>query len=606
MNLEDIKDPSFLKQLKIKELKALAQDIRNFLIENISKTGGHLASNLGVVELTIAIYYVFDKKDADIIFDVGHQSYVSKILTGRAKEFKTLRKFNGLSGYVSKEESEYDVWESGHSSTSISAASGFLVSSDKRPIVVIGDSSITNGVAFEGLNYLGQNKKYNPIIILNDNKMGISKSVGAMSKLFLHMRSGSRMNSKNILTKILPNKITVFCHQVKKSIKSLFQHDNIFEDLGFDYFGPYKGHDIKALIKLFERVKKDKEPLLIHILTEKGYGYNLSLNDPESFHGVSPFDINTGKPLNEHKGETSYSEVCAKYLLQKREEKDFFVITPAMKQGACLEEFCKKYPSSFIDVGIAEENAAVMASAISQKNKEVVLLMYSTFSQRAFDYFLNDIARTNTKVIIGMDRSGIVGEDGPTHQGLYDVSMFMMMPNFIVSMASTSKELVGLFNFAFEQNKPIVIRYPKRYVKDEIIDPNYKISLSWDILNEGKDLIIISYGDDIIRINNIVKNNNLDVMVVNARFIKPLDNNMLDKLFKMNKKIICFEQIIRSGTLFHQILEYKEKMNYESKIIPYSFDTDTIVVHGSIDDVYKHYHFSDQDILKLIGDNIKN
>ena len=606
MNLLDIKDPSFLKKLKIKELKALAQDIRDFLIENISKTGGHLASNLGVVELTIAIYYVFDIEDADIIFDVGHQSYVSKILTGRAKDFKTLRKFNGLSGYVSKEESEYDVWESGHSSTSISAASGFLVSSNKRPIVVIGDSSITNGVAFEGLNYLGQNKKYNPIIILNDNKMGISKSVGAMSKLFLHMRSGRRMNSKNVLTKILPNKIVSFCHRVKKSIKSLFQHDNIFEDFGFDYYGPYKGHDIKSLIKLFQRVKKDKEPLLIHILTEKGHGYDYAENNPEEYHGVSPFDIKTGKPLNNHDGEISYSEVCANYLLQKRKNNEFFVITPAMSQGACLKQFSEIYPDSFIDVGIAEENAAVMSSAISQKGKEVVLLMYSTFSQRAFDYFLNDIARNNTKVIIGIDRAGIVGEDGPTHQGLYDVSMFMMMPNFIVSMASNSKELVGLFNFAFKQDKPMVIRYPRRYVKDEDIDINYEVSLSWDILNEGNELIIIGYGDDIIRINNIVKNNNLDVMVVNARFIKPLDYDMLDKLFNMNKKIICFEQIIRSGTLFHQLLEYKEKKDYKSKIIPYSFDVDTVIKHGSINDVYDNYGLSDDDLLKMIKDNIKN
>ena len=513
-DLYSIKDPSFIKDLSVKELKVLAQEIRDFLIEHISKTGGHLSSNLGVVEITLAMYYVFDAEECEFLFDVGHQSYVHKILTGRAKEFDNLRQFGGISGYISKEESKYDIWESGHSSTSISAASGLLLSDkSKKPIVLIGDSSINNGVAFEGLNYLVQIKNGSmPIILLNDNKMGISRSVGALTKVFQNMRSTKFVrHSKSFMQKILPNFLVGFSHRIKTSVKALFQHDNIFEDMGYDYYGPYYGNKIEVLIKLFRRVKNNRHPVVLHLLTQKGRGYKPSEEDTQgSYHGVPPFDIKTGKPLNNHEGMISYSLGVSNYLTEKRRKHEFFVITPAMKTGAQLEGFAKEFPDSLIDVGIAEEHAAVMSCGIALNKKDVVLLMYSTFAQRAYDQFLNDISRQDLKVIIGIDRAGIVGEDGVTHQGLYDVSMFMAMPNIVVTMPRSLQEAVGLFNYAFTQNHPFVIRYPRLNVKDEKIDYDYVSDLSWDILNEGKKKIAIGYGDDINRIQKVVKDNNLD------------------------------------------------------------------------------------------------
>lgn len=334
IDLLAIKDPSFIKDMSIKELKELASQIREFLIEHLSKTGGHLSSNLGVVEITIAMYYVFDSEKDKFIFDVGHQSYVHKILTGRAKDFETLRQFDGLSGYISKEESKYDVWESGHSSTSISVMTGMLLASDNpeaKFVSLIGDSSIMNGVALEGLNFLGSRKKLAPIIILNDNKMGISKSVGAISKIFSRMR-GTKIwrNFKLVLNYIFPTCITNCFHQIKRGVKALIQHDNIFEDMGFDYYGPIKGNDLRACIKALQRIKKNTEPVILHILTQKGKGYLPSETDEEgSFHGVGPFDIQTGKPLykpQEH--EHSFSEIVANYLTKKHLETPFFVVTP--------------------------------------------------------------------------------------------------------------------------------------------------------------------------------------------------------------------------------------------------------------------------------------
>ncbi len=518
-DLENIKDPSFLKDLTIKELKILAEEIREFLIKNISLTGGHLSSNLGVVELTIALYYVFDPEEVSFLFDVGHQCYTHKILTGRAKEFKTLRQFGGLSGYINKEESKYDIWESGHSSTSISAMSGIMLASKKRCLSVIGDSSIMNGVAFEGLNFLGQIKDINPIIILNDNKMGISKSVGALSRAFTRLRgSKAHRGLKRFFIRIFPNCIHNFFHRLKRSFKAFIQRDNIFEDLGFDYYGPYDGNDLKMLIKVLERIKLQKEPLVLHVHTVKGKGYLPSENDfTGDFHGVEPFDIETGKPLNVDTTHCSYSKLVANYLIKKREKTPFKIITPATKSGAKLQEFDTINPTDLYDVGIAEEHAAVMAAGMALAKTDVVLLMYSTFAQRAYDEILNDIARQDLKVIIGIDRAGIVGEDGITHQGIYDTSMFMAMPNICVTMPKDAKEAIGLFNYAFSQNHPFVIRYPRDKFLCQDLDYEYICDLSWESLTKGDKGIIISYGPDVLRLQNIVLENDLDIEAVNSR-----------------------------------------------------------------------------------------
>ncbi len=605
-DLESITDPSFIKKLSIKELNELAKDIRLFLIDNISKTGGHLSSNLGVVEITIAMYYVFDPEKDKFLFDVGHQSYVHKILTGRAKDFKTLRQYGGMSGYISKTESKYDIWESGHSSTSISAMAGMLVNDNEsdRIITVIGDSSITNGIALEGLNYIGEKKDKRAIIILNDNKMGISKSVGAFSKMFSRMR-GTRFyrGFKAFLIHILPRIIVRIFHRLKRSFKALIQHDNMFEDMGYDYYGPYDGNNIKTLIKLFERIKTHTDsPVVLHLNTIKGKGYKISEEDKNGdFHGVPPFDPLTGEPLKKPQG-ISYSEAVSNYLIEKRKNNEFVVITPAMLAGSKLLKFQTEYSKDIFDVGIAEEHAAVMGAGVALNNKRVVLLMYSTFAQRAFDEFLNDIARQDLPVIIGIDRAGIVGEDGATHQGIYDVAMFSLMPNFIITMPRNQQELIGLFNYAFTEKHPIVIRYPRQRELESNIDYNYVSNLNWELLNNGTKLNILGYGTDIERISKLVKDNNLDSNVYDCKSIKPMDLNALDSIFNNGLPIIVFEQAVSSGTLYHKILEYKEEKNYKSKVYKHSFDTNTLIPHGSMKDVYEHFGLSDDDLLKAIKD----
>lgn len=610
VDLMEIKDPSFLKSLSIKELKELASQVRAFLIDNISKTGGHLSSNLGVVELTIAMYYVFDPEKDKFLFDVGHQSYVHKILTGRAKEFATLRQLHGLSGYISRAESKYDVWESGHSSTSISAMTGILLSNDEdtRVISVIGDSSIMNGVALEGLNFLGQLKDKAPIIILNDNKMGISKSVGALSKAFSKLRGSDFYRGiKTVLNKIFPAALTRWAHQVKRGIKGFIQQDNIFEDMGFDYYGPYDGNDLSYCIKMMKKIKDRNQPVVLHLLTKKGKGYLPSEEDKTGdFHGVPPFDIATGRvlqPLPEH--EKSYSKIVADYLVWYREQQHFFVVTPAMKAGAKLEEFASLYPKDFYDVGIAEEHAAVMSAGMALSGKRVVLLMYSTFAQRAYDEILNDICRQNLKVIIGIDRSGIVGEDGATHQGIYDLSMFMEMPNIQVCMPKDARETVGLFNYAFRYaTTPVVIRYPRgNAVLKEELDYSYMCDLSWEYLREGTELCIIGFGPDIERIAALT-DGIVSVSVVNARAIKPMDGAMLERIFQSGLPVLVIEQAVSSGTLLHKVLEYKERHLFCSPVYGHSFDCDTIIPHGRIKDVYEEYGFSDAALLKKITEVI--
>ena len=606
VDLLNIKDPSFIKSLSKRELKELANQIREFLIENISKTGGHLSSNLGVVEITIAMYYVFDPEKDKFLFDVGHQSYVHKILTGRAKDFSTLRKWNGLSGYIDKRESKYDVWESGHAATSISAMSGMLVANkDEKVVTLIGDSSIVNGVSLEGLNFLGANKNLSPIIILNDNKMGISKSVGALSKSLSRLHGNSIWsNTKKFLDFIFPIPISNFFHKVKVFLKKLISRLNLFEDMGFDYYGPVNGNNINACIRALKRIKKKNGPVLVHILTQKGKGYAPSEQDESgNYHGVSPFDIKTGKSLIQKNNDNhSYSKVVAEYLYNKRKKEQFYVVTPAMKSGAKLEEFAESYKDDFFDVGIAEEHAAIMSAGIALNNKKVVLLYYSTFSQRAYDYILNDICRQNLNVIIGLDRAGVVGEDGQTHQGIYDVSMFASMPNILVTMPKNATEVIGLFNYAFIHNGPIVVRYPRCNVNVDLtsIDYNHIIYPSWEEVLSGENICIITYGFDVLRINDMITSNRLNIGLVNARFINKLDDNLLSILFKKYDKFVVVEQVVSKGTLYHSLLEYAQTNNYNKIIKKLSFSPNDIIDHGSIEEVLCHYGMSEEDFLNTL------
>ena len=608
VDLLNIKDPSFIKNMSIKELKELAIQIREFLVDNISKTGGHLSSNLGVVEITIAMYYVFDPEKDKFLFDVGHQSYVHKILTGRAKDFVTLRQFGGLSGYINRSESKYDVWESGHSSTSISAMAGMLIAGDNKDekcVALIGDSSITNGVALEGLNFLGSQKNLAPIIILNDNKMGISKSVGALSKALSRLR-GTKLwrGLKRALNFIFPTFITNSFHKFKRGIKAFVQHDNIFEDMGFDYYGPIKGNDLRACIKSLERVKKNNEPVILHILTKKGKGYLPSEMDEEgSFHGVGPFNIETGKPLKPVvENEFSFSEIVANYLTKKRLEEQFYVVTPAMKTGAMLDKFASLYPNDFFDVGIAEEHAADMSAGIALSGKRVVLLYYSTFAQRAYDEILNDIARQKLPVIIGIDRAGVVGEDGVTHQGIYDVAMFNSMPNILITMPKDAQDLIGIFNYAFTINSPIVVRYPRKSVIVDLnsLDFKYILKPNWQEIKPGRIKCVISYGPDVIRLMELIEKNNLDVGLVDACFIKPLDYPFLDNIVKKYREIIVVEQVTINGGLYTSIINYLNQKDINIKVKSIAFEENVAITHGKIEEVLKHYGFADEDLINKI------
>lgn len=610
-DLNAIQDPSFVKTLTLSELQDLADQIRVFLIEHVAKTGGHLASNLGVVEITLAMYYVFDPDEAeDILFDTGHQSYVHKILTGRAKDFDTLRQTNGLSGFISREESKYDVWESGHSSTSLSAASGFLLADPKRrPVILIGDASLMNGVAFEGLNFLGYRRDYpaNPIIILNDNKMSISNTVGAMASAFRRLRSNRFfLGQKTFLSKHSPGWIHHLGHQIIRSMKALVQQDNIFEDMGYDYYGPYNGHDIKLLIRLFKQAKKTHSPVLIHLLTQKGKGYEFSEKDTEHYHAVAPFDVSTGKPLQDESGMVSYSQAISRYLVEKRAKQDFFVITPAMKVGEALSEFEKKYPASCIDVGIAEEHAVDMAAGVALKGKDVVLFMYSTFAQRAYDEFLNDVCRQDLKVIIGIDHAGLIGGDGPTHQGIYDVSMFMSMPNVILTMPKDEQEAIGLFNYAFSQKHPFVIRYPKESVPASPLDYDYVAGLHWEKLTEGEKAVVVSYGPNVLVLQKIIEEEKLPIALINARCLKPIDGETVFELLKKECPVLVIEQDVQCGTLYDRIIEKKEQLGFGGKILSLGLPVGAKVPVGKEKDLRAKFGFSQEELAQALNGLLKD
>ncbi len=601
MNLNDILEPSQLKGLSIKELETLANDIRAFLIAEIPKTGGHLSSNLGTVELIIAMHYVFDSPKDAFIFDVGHQAYTHKILTGRANAFHTLRQTDGLSGYINYDESPHDRWESGHAGTSLSALYGFLYSehlknSDGKGIAVIGDASITNGMAFEALNLLGSDSKVKGIIILNDNEMGISKSVGAFSQALTRFRlNRTFIKMKRFWQKVSPHFVLAFLSRIKRGFKSFFQRQNIFEDLGYLYVGPIDGHNLKGLIHELNRVKNSKKSVVLHILTEKGKGHLEAEADKiGTFHGVS-------KPSHKIKSGISWSQGVAKIITRLQDQDKIFVIMPAMTVGTGFLSFSETYKDRYIDVGIAEEHAATMAAMMAHEGIKVFLPLYATFSQRAFDQILNDISRSNHHVVFGIDRAGIVGEDGSTHQGLYDVSMFSLMPHMVIAMPYDLDEAYALFDYAFfKQTHPCVIRYPRGLTSDmgeasgEIIDRP-----SWTIIREGKDLAILTYGQSIDRMREVIEENRLDATLVNCRFIKPIDEDMLISILKTHHKVLVYEEVSNHAALYPQILRVSMKIAYQGQIKEMSI-TDKIIHHGNYKEIIKHIQMDKEDIMNVI------
>ncbi|MBQ2909229.1 MAG: 1-deoxy-D-xylulose-5-phosphate synthase [Bacilli bacterium] len=595
MKITDIKDPKFLKKYSIQELNTLCSDIREFVIKNLSKTGGHVASNLGIVELTVALHYVFNSPSDKMIFDVGHQSYIHKILTGRASKFESLRQLNGISGYQKRKESEHDPFEAGHSSTSIAAALGFAYARDLNKekndvIAIIGDGSLTGGLAFEALNNV-DTLKSKVIIILNDNEMSISKNVGGLSKFLKDVRlshyyATASKKYKNFLSKTkLGKKIFDISYNIKEKFKRRI-NDNIFTNLNIDYLGPVDGHNIEELIKALKKAKNSKKSILIHVLTKKGKGYIPAETNASAWHGVGAFNAETGELKKSSL--PSLSQVVSDTVYEFMEtDRDIVTITPAMITGSKLEKIFKDFPDRSIDTGITESFATTLACAISLNNKKVFLPIYSSFLQRAYDNINHDIARMNAHVVIGIDRAGLVGEDGETHHGVFDISFLNSIPNMVISMGKDSEEIRNLLYTAFyKQENPFCIRYERDSIEFTKTDfKEIKVG-TWEYLQKLKGCknTVISYGTDITKLYERLKDKNINI--INARYIKPIDKNILKELIRTKQKIYVYETNMKTNSLGTNILEYFNHKEAKNKIKLTGIDN-KYINHGKITELKK-------------------
>ena len=595
MKITYIKDPSFLKKYSKKELDELCIDIRKFLIENLSKTGGHLASNLGIVELTVALHYVFNSPKDKFIFDVGHQSYIHKILTGRADKFDKLRQMGGISGFQKRSESIHDPFEAGHSSTSIAAALGFAYSRDldkkkNDVIAIIGDGALTGGLALEALNNI-DNLGSKVIIVLNDNEMSISENVGGMSKFLKNVRLSSSYSKAAKVYKVILNKsktgkkIFKFTYDVKERFKNRI-NGNLFTNLNIDYLGPIDGHDIGELLMAFKKAKQSKRSILVHVITQKGKGYKPAEEDSSKWHGVGSFDIETG--IQKKGTVTSLSELVSNTVHEFMEnDKDIVTITPAMIGGSKLEKIFKDFPERSIDTGITESFATTLACSIAINDKKVFLPIYSSFLQRAYDNINHDIARMNAHVVIGIDRAGLVGEDGDTHHGVFDISFLNSIPNMVICMGKDNEEIRNLLYTGFyKQTNPFCIRYERDVLEYEKT-PFKEIKVgTWEYLKKGKSKnTVISYGTDVRLLYERLKDK--DINIINARYIKPIDKSILKELIKDNNNIYVYETNIKTNGLGTNILEYFNHKEAPNKIKITGIDN-KFVNHGKIKELKKN------------------
>ena len=616
--LERINSVNDLKQLDIKDKKLLAKDIREYILEVVSKNGGHLASNLGVVELTIALESVFDVNKDKIIWDVGHQSYVHKILNGRKEELKSIRKIDGIAGFPKCQESETDCFNTGHSSTSISAAMGMacardLKNEDNSVIAVIGDGSLTGGMALEALNHAGSSKK-NIIVILNDNEMSISKNVGGINQLLTKLRvkknytkSNDRWKRKIKKIPIIGKHLVNMVSTLKKIIKQIIIPGMYFEEIGFKYVGPIDGHNIEDLEYIFKEVKKIDEPILIHVLTKKGKGYKPAEDNPDKFHGASPFNIETGKSIK--KKSKDYSAAFGDKLVSMAAKNDKIVaITAAMKDGTGLTKFGEAFPDRLFDVGIAEQHALTFAAGLAKEGMVPFVSIYSSFYQRAYDQVIHDICMQNLPVIMCVDRAGIVGNDGETHQGLYDLSFFKLIPNIVIMAPRDFKELSAMMEYAVQLKCPVVIRYPRG--SEEAIDiPCKELKLGkCEKIKTGKDITIVSIGKMVpkaLEIANKLKEYKIDVEVINSRFLKPFDNYGVLKSIEKTKNVIVMEDGTCIGGLSSTVKELliDNKMK-DIKFKSYSYP-DKFIEHGSVSELEDRYGFNNDEIVQYIRDSVK-
>ncbi len=613
--LDRIDNPKDTKRLTEKEKIQLAEEIREEMVEIVSKTGGHLASNLGVVELTIALHSVFDLPEDKIVWDVGHQTYVHKMLTGRREKMNTLRSLNGIAGFPKTKESIYDDFNTGHSSTSISAALGMarardLNNKDNHVIAVIGDGALTGGMALEALDDAGSSKT-RLIVILNDNEMSISKNVGGISRFLTRIRTKKFYKKSNNCIRKLLEKIPKFgpfvihiARRIKYSIKQLMIPNMFFEDLGFKYLGPVDGHDIERVEWILNLAKKEKEPVVVHIITKKGKGYKPAEENPDSFHAIGSFNKETGKLIKTK--EKDYSQVFGDKLVElaKKNEK-IVAVTAAMADGTGLKEFRKKYPKRFFDVGIAEQHAVCMAAGMAKEGLIPVVPIYSSFYQRAFDQVIHDVCMQNLPVVMCVDRAGLVGQDGETHQGMFDLSFFNLIPNITIMAPKDFKELEEMLEFAISLKVPVVIRYPRGTESKKIkFDKQEKIELGKsEILTQGEDITIVAIGKMVAKafeVKEELEKEGKTAEVINARFLKPFDEQTVINSMKKTKNIITLEDNTIIGGLASKVEELISK-NKEDNIQFKAFGLpDTFIEHGKVEELEEMYKLDAKSIAKEI------
>ncbi|MEW6375330.1 MAG: 1-deoxy-D-xylulose-5-phosphate synthase [Thermodesulfobacteriota bacterium] len=596
--LDQIQTPNDVKKLDAEELRRLCGEIRKEIISTVSKNGGHLASNLGVVELTLALHYVFDLSKDKLIWDVGHQSYAHKLLTGRRERFHTLRQYEGISGFPKRDESPFDAFDSGHSGTSISSALGMAEArrhkgEEGRVIAVIGDGSMTAGLAFEGLNQTGHIDQ-DMIVVLNDNEMSISPNVGALSSYLNRLMTGQFVNrfrnEMKAFLETLPGigkSVLRFAKQAEESLKGLLMPGLLFEELGLKYIGPIDGHRLDYLIENFQNIKKLRGPILVHVLTKKGKGYSPAEKDPARFHSVPPFIIETGEPLYPNtKNPPTFTEVFGETLCRlARENKRLIAITAAMQSGTGLEEFSREFPDRFYDIGIAEQHAVTFAAGLALEGMKPVVAIYSTFLQRAYDQILQDVCLQNLPVVFALDRAGIVGEDGPTHHGLFDFSYLRHIPNLVIMVPKDEDEFQHMIKTAIECPSPTAFRYPRGKgvgVKREKTLKSIEIGKA-EVLREGEDALILAIGSTVypsLHAAERLEGAGIHAAVINSRFLKPLDGDLICEWAERTGRVLTVEENMLQGGFGSSVLELFQERGLFSVQIKRLGIPDLFVEHG--------------------------
>ena len=615
--LNDINSPEDLRNIHHRKLKRLAGEIRQLIIGVVSNNGGHLASNLGVVELTIALHRVFKSPEDKIIWDVGHQCYTHKILTGRKDQFHTIRKNKGLSGFPRKSESEHDVFNTGHASTSISAALGMLTGMRKQQlggkvIAVIGDGSLTGGMAFEALNHAGHIQK-DLIVVLNDNNMSISQNVGALSLYLSRMTTSFiyqtfRRNFDRII-KFIPligKPLYEMIFRIKKGIKAVFFRENLFSDLGFEYVGPVDGHNINQLISVFEKVKKIDKPVVIHVLTKKGKGYDFAEGDPILYHGVSPFSVIEGKI--EKKSQLSYTEAFTDILIEKaRTDEKITAITAAMSEGTGLRNFQLRYPDRFFDVGITEEHAVTFAAGLAASGLKPFVAIYSTFMQRAVDQVIHDVALPDLPVTMIIDRAGIVGNDGETHQGIFDVSIFRSVPNLRILAPYDNNDIQTMADYAAESEHPVIIRYPKALCPEKNITNDEPLTEGRGkfLYKNESEILLIGYGgylEEIVRAGDKLSRKGIKNDIYNMRFLKPVDEKYLVSILRNYKKVFMFDDNIEINGIGEYLTSVIHKNNIKTRFY-YRALQDFFPEHAGRDELIAENSLDSTSIVSYVEEN---